>query len=175
MIGLIKNDRLAEDEFLYVPEGEAVPEEGAVIVHLDAWRAQRDDLLRRDAPVGVRLKSDESPELLADDLDRLAVVALEFPAFRDGRAYSYARILRERYGYTGEVRAVGEVLMEQIHFMLRTGFDAFEIDADDPLADFRTAVEDFSVWYQPTGDGRPTARQLRLQKRSALRAAKIRG
>jgi uncharacterized protein (DUF934 family) len=175
VIALIKNERLAEDEFVYVPEGEAVPEQAAVIVHLDTWRARRDDLLRRDLPVGVRLKSDQSPELIAEDLEGLAVVALEFPAFRDGRAYSYARILRERYGYTGEVRAVGDVLMEQIHFMLRTGFDAFEIDADDPLADFRAAVEDFSVWYQPTGDGRPTARQLRVKKQSALPGAKIRG
>jgi uncharacterized protein (DUF934 family) len=161
MIGLIKNGELVTDELVYVPDGEPIPEDGGVIVHLAAWQADRERLLRRGTPVGVRLQSDQAPDLIADDLPRLAVVALEFPAFRDGRAYSYARMLRERYRYTGEVRAVGDVLMEQIHFMLRTGFDAFEIEAEDPLGDFRAAVEDFSVWYQPTGDGRPTAMQLR--------------
>ena len=92
------------------------------------------------------------------------VVALEFPKFRDGRAYSYARLLRERYGFKGELRAVGEVLLEQLFFMLRTGFDAFEIESADPLEDYRTALADFSVWYQPTADGRPTAMQLRRTK-----------
>jgi uncharacterized protein (DUF934 family) len=109
----------------------------------------------------VRLRSDQSPELIAEDLPHLQLVALEFPAFRDGRAYSYARILRERYGFKGEVRAVGDVLMEQLHFMLRTGFDAFEIKGKDPLTEFRTAMRDFSVWYQPAADGRRTAVQLR--------------
>lgn len=161
MIGLIKNGELVQDQFVYVPAGEPIRADGPVIVHLGAWQADREQLLQRGVPAGVRLKSDEAPDLIADDLPRLAVVALEFPAFRDGRAYSYARMLRERYRYAGEVRAVGDVLMEQIHFMLRTGFDAFEIDAEDPLGDFRSAMEDFSVWYQPTGDGRPTAMQLR--------------
>jgi uncharacterized protein (DUF934 family) len=118
-------------------------------------------LLARKAPVGVRLKSDQSPELIAADLERLALVALEFPKFRDGRAYSHARILRERYGFRGELRAVGDVLMEQLHFMLRTGFNAFEIAGPDPLEQYRTAKAEFSVWYQPTGDGRPTAINLR--------------
>jgi uncharacterized protein (DUF934 family) len=69
--------------------------------------------------------------------------------------------LRERYGFKGELRAVGEVLLEQLFFMLRTGFDAFDIQSADPLKDWRTALADFSVWYQPTADGRPTAIQLR--------------
>jgi uncharacterized protein (DUF934 family) len=85
----------------------------------------------------------------------------EFPRFRDGRAYSYARLLRERYGFEGEIRAVGDVLMEQLMFMLRVGFDAFEISEQNPLEAYRTAVGEFSVWYQPTGDGRPTAVSLR--------------
>ena len=73
------------------------------------------------------MHSDQSPELIADDVQRFALVALEFPKFRDGRAYSYARLLRERYGFKGELRAVGDVLLEQLFFMLRTGFDAFEL------------------------------------------------
>ena len=141
-----------------------MPPTGPVIVSLAQWQAQREALLARGAPLGVRLHSDQSPELIADDVQHFAVVALEFPKFRDGRAYSYARLLRERYGYQGELRAVGDVLLEQVFFMLRTGFDAFDIQGPDPLSAYRTAIGDFSVWYQPTGDGRPTALQLRHSK-----------
>jgi uncharacterized protein (DUF934 family) len=157
----IKNNSIAEDPFVAVAEGDAPPPTGPVLVHLADWQAKRAELLGRGTPLGVWLKSDESPELIADDLANLELVALEFPVFRDGRAYSYARILRERFGYRGEVRAVGEVLMEQLHFMLRTGFDAFELDGDDPLAAYKQAIGEFTVWYQPTGDGRQTAVQIR--------------
>lgn len=160
-MALIKDNALASDPFVHVAEGDRPPAAGAVLVHLEDWQASREELLARGDELGVRLKSDQSPELIERDLDRLALVALEFPAFRDGRAYSYARILRERYGFDGEIRAIGDVLMEQLHFMMRTGFDAFEIRGDDALAQFRAAMQDFSVWYQPTGDGRLTATQLR--------------
>jgi len=121
-------------------------------------------LVARGAPLGIRLHSDQSPELIAADVQRFALIALEFPKFRDGRSYSYARLLRERYGFKGELRAVGEVLLEQLFFMLRVGFDAFDIQSADPLKDYRTALADFSVWYQPTADGRKTAMQLRRKR-----------
>ena len=98
---------------------------------------------------------------MQNDLDQFTVIALEFPAFRDGRAYSYARLLRDRYGYTAELRAVGDVLLEQLHFMQRVGFDAFQIDSDNPLDDYRTAINEFSAWYQPSGDDRKTVVDLR--------------
>jgi len=163
-MALIKDNELQGDSYAQVGDGESLPADGDVIVPLAMWLEQRDALAARGTKIGVRLKSDESPDAIADDLSSLDVVALEFPAFRDGRAYSHARRLRERYGYAGEIRAVGDVLMEQIHFMLRTGFNAFELGGDDPLGDFRAATEDFSVWYQPTGDGRPTAVQLRHRR-----------
>ena len=160
-MALVKNGELVESSFIDVSGAEAIPATGPVIVSLAQWQAQRDALLARGAPLGIRLHSDQPPELIAVDLEHFAVVALEFPKFRDGRAYSYARLLRERYGYKGELRAVGEVLLEQLFFMLRTGFDTFDVVSEDPLRDWRTAVSDFSVWYQPTADGRPTAMQLR--------------
>lgn len=163
-MALVKDGALADDPFVTVIDPEAELPDGPVIVGLERWQRERDALLARGHSVGVRLKSDEPPELIAGDLDRLAVVALEFPVFKDGRAYSYARILTEHYAYGGEVRAVGDVLLEQLHFMLRTGFNAFEIDSQDPLADYETALRDFSVWYQPTGDARRTAVQLRHGK-----------
>jgi uncharacterized protein (DUF934 family) len=162
---LIRHGELVDDPYAAPADDEPLPPAGAVLVPLARWQRDRDTLLERADPLGVRLKSDESPELIADDLGRLTLVALEFPKFRDGRAYSWARILRERYGFDGEIRAVGDVLMEQLHFMLRTGFDAFELTSDDPLAQFATAKAEFTVWYQPTGDGRRTALQLRHSSR----------
>lgn len=160
-MALIKDGKLVTDSFVDASAATEIPAAGPVIVSVEQWQAQRAELLVRDTPLGIRLRSDQSPELIAADLPHFALVAVEFPKFRDGRAYSYARLLRERYGFNGELRAVGEVLLEQLFFMLRTGFDAFELESADPLRDYRTALGDFSVWYQPTGDGRPTAMQLR--------------
>jgi len=160
-MALIRDEQLVEDAYTSVADDNDLPVSGAVLVSLKRWTNERDALIARADPIGVRLKSDESPELIAGDLDQIALVALEFPQFRDGRAFSYARILRERLGFQGQVRAVGDVLMEQLHFMLRSGFNAFEIESKDPLGQFRTAMADFSVWYQPTGDDRPTAIGLR--------------
>ena len=161
-MSLIKGGKLVEDAFVDASGAEAIPPAGPVIVSLAQWQSQRDALLARGTPLGLRLHSDQSPEAIADDVQHFALIALEFPKFRDGRAYSYARLLRERYGFKGELRAVGDVLMEQLLFMVRTGFDAFDVQqSPDPVAAFETALKDFTVWYQPTGDGRPTAMQLR--------------
>ena len=163
-MALIKDGKLVADTFVDASGAEAIPPTGAVLVTFDQWQAQRAALLARGTPLGVRLHSDQPPALIAADLPHFALVALEFPKFRDGRAYSYARLLRERYGFTGELRAIGDVLLEQLFFMLRTGFNAFEIQGDDPLRAYGTALGDVSVWYQPTGDGRSTAMQLRHTK-----------
>ena len=160
-MALINNGALVEDDFVYLDDDANLPEDDAVIVSLERWQASRENLLRRSAPVGLLLKSDQLPECIGEGLQRLAVIALEFPAFRDWRAYSYARLLRDKYAYKGELRAVGDILLEQLHFMVRTGFDSFEFETDDPLRDFEVAASDFSVWYQPTGDGRDTASELR--------------
>jgi uncharacterized protein (DUF934 family) len=98
-------------------------------------------------------------------LDRLATVALLFPSFRDGRAYSQARLLRERHGYDGELRATGQVLRDQFVFMSRAGFDAFEVKKDADADAFAATMKRYSVFYQPTGDGRVTALHRRMQLR----------
>ena len=166
MSALVRRGRLVEDPFVHAGPEDPLPPEGPVIVSLGQWERQRPELAGRPAPLGVRLRSDEPPEAIAADLEGFAVVALEFPVFRDGRPYSAARLLRERYRYRGEVRAVGDVLLEQLHLMMRAGFDAFEIDSADPLGDFRAAADDFSVWYQAGGDGRPSAVALRHPRRA---------
>jgi uncharacterized protein (DUF934 family) len=107
---------------------------------------------------------------LGDRLAGVKLVVLDFPKFTDGRAYSQARLLRERLGYTGELRATGAVLLDQLPFLLRCGFDSFDSDQKgfgEALAKARTL---FSVVYQPTGDGRITAGQLRLKRRNSVAA-----
>ena len=116
----------------------------------------------------MQLQPDEAVEGLAYDLPRLALVALTFPKFRDGRAYSAAALLRERYGFAGEVRAVGEVLREQAHFMVRCGFDAFQpSDGSTPEQWARTAFRYHHV-YQVAADDRAAA----FQEREAAAASR---
>jgi len=164
-MALLKGGEIVEDPFTQVGDEEAPPEKGAVIVGLDQWRENRKALVGRGEPLGVRLHSDQSPSEIRADLEHFAVVALEFPAFKDGRAYSYARLLRERYGYTGEIRAVGDVLCNQLQFMLRCGFDAFDVADGESLEELRAACDEFHVFYQPTADGHPTASSLRNARR----------
>ena len=120
---------------------------------------------RRAGKLGVIWPNNRDVDDLVPYLDRLAAVALVFPSFRDGRAYSQARLLRERYGFAGELRATGQVLRDQFVFMLRAGFDAFEVKKDSDAAAFAATSKRYSVFYQPTGDGRVTALNRRMQLR----------
>jgi uncharacterized protein (DUF934 family) len=150
------------DRFERVDDEQGLPTSGGVLVSVARFDAEKDALLARDGELGVWLKSDETPSAIAEDLDALALVALDFPVFSDGRAFSSARLLRERYGYRGELRAIGDVLCEQIPFMLRSGFDTFEMSSERALDEFRAVVSEVRVVYQPTGDGRATALDARL-------------
>lgn len=164
---LIKDGRIIADPWRFAADGDALPADGPVIVTLARWQAERDALLSRGAPVGVRLESKHMAELIVADLERISLVALEFPIFRDGRAYSTARLLRERHGFTGEVRAVGNVLRDQFLFMHRCGFDAFEVGDESAVEAWTQALGEFSVFYQPTSDGRPTVFAGRPTRRAA--------
>jgi len=153
---------MLEDRFERVADEAPLPESGGVLVSLARFIAEKDALLSRDGELGVWLASSESPTAVAEDLDRIALVALDFPVFSDGRAYSSARLLRERYGYKGELRAIGDVLCEQLTFMLRSGFDSFEMQSTHALDEFNVVVTEVRVVYQPTADGRATAIDRRL-------------
>jgi uncharacterized protein (DUF934 family) len=152
------------DRFARVEDDEGLPTSGGVLVSLAHFEAERDWLLERDGDLGVWLKSDESPTAIADDLESFALIALDFPVFSDGRAFSSARLLRERFGYKGELRAIGDVLCEQLPFMLRSGFDTFEMASEKAVEEFKAVVSEVRVVYQPTGDGRTTAIDSRRRR-----------
>lgn len=134
---------------------------GDVVVSLPRFLREREALLARDGRLGVRIAPGEAIEDIADDISRLALIAVAFPAFRDGRGYSTARLARERYNFKGELRAVGDVREDQIFYMLRCGFDSFDLIAADPAAAFARAAHTFSVFYQRTDEARTPARALR--------------
>ena len=164
---LIKDGRLASDPWIAVGDDGALPATGAVIVSLARFLAEREALLRRGAPLGVRLRSGELAKEIGEDARRFGVIALEFPTFRDGRPYSTARLLRERYGFAGELRAVGDVLRDQFLFMRRCGFDAFEVADEKAIEGWRKAIAEFTVFYQAATDGRAPASALRGLRRAA--------
>jgi uncharacterized protein (DUF934 family) len=132
------------------PDAVAVPE-GKVIVPLAVWQAQRDILLTR-ADVGVWFAPDELAHTVKDDLERFAVIAVEFPKFTDGRGYSIAFNLRKRLGYTGELRAIGDVLRDQLFQMQRCGFDAYATRPDRSIHDALKGLAVFSETYQASVD-----------------------
>ncbi len=168
---LIKDGQRVGDPWTTVADGDELPASGPVIVSLARWRGERAALRQREAGIGVSMASDEPPSEIAGDLDALGVVALQFPKFTDGRAYSHARMLRERHGYTGELRAVGHVLADQFMFMHRCGFDAFEVANEEAADAWQTAISEIGLWYQPTGDARTP---LQARRREAAVEARAR-
>jgi uncharacterized protein (DUF934 family) len=150
---LIKNGEIAEDPYQRLLDDAPLPDEGAVLMSADRLLANKDAIARHQGAVGVLWPNDRSLSELAPHLDRLALIALSFPSFRDGRAYSQARILRERYAFRGELRATGQILRDQFLFLLRSGFDAFEVTKEPDVAAFTESVRRFSVFYQPGADG----------------------
>jgi uncharacterized protein (DUF934 family) len=157
---LIKDGEYAHDPFAAADDGAPLPD-GPAVVSLRRFLAERETLLARNAPLGVRLKSEESPAALGEDVQRLSLIVLEFPKFRDGRAFSWARMLRTRLFYRGEIRAAGDFLADQLAFMARVGFDGFEVPEKITPDLFRRALGEMRFVYQPSADGRTTIRELR--------------
>ncbi|MDX8379916.1 MAG: DUF934 domain-containing protein [Gallionella sp.] len=154
---MIKNRKIIEDDWMITRLGEdEVPLQvkvaaGRVIVPLAVWLAQRDTLINRDE-IGVWLANDECVGSLKDDVAKFAVIAVEFPKFGDGRGYSIAYLLRERLGFGGELRAMGDVLRDQMFYMQRVGFNAFMPRADRDINEALKSLNDFSDVYQASAD-----------------------
>jgi uncharacterized protein (DUF934 family) len=125
---------------------------GDIYIPLEEWQTKREELLQRNSKLGVILENTDDISELEDDLDRLDLIVLQFPKMADGRAYSQARLLRERYGYEGEIRAVGDVLQDQVFYMQRCGFNAFELRGDQDVSSVIAAFDEMTVTYQPSAD-----------------------
>jgi uncharacterized protein (DUF934 family) len=163
---LVENGQIVEDRYVRVADDEAVPERVPVIVSAKRFLAEADTLIRRDGSLGVAWPNDRRVAELKPWVGHLALIALNFPKFRDGRAYSQARLLRETLGYRGTLRATGDVLRDQFHFLVRAGFDSFEVKKPADARVFAEVVARYSIYYQPGADGRVSALRRRLQKRA---------
>jgi uncharacterized protein (DUF934 family) len=148
---IIKQHNIVEDHWQVLGMEEPLPA-GDIIVPVARWFEEREALLNRKGGLGIQINGDDKLEDIIDDLSHLDIIALEFPKYNDGRCYSFARLLRERYQYSGELRAVGDVLRDQINFMARCGIDSFVMRADQDLQASLSAFEDFSVKYQSAAD-----------------------
>jgi len=150
---IIRHRQIVEDHWQHLDDEQSVPA-GPITVTPERWARDRDTLTARKDLVGLRLSGDHELESLSSELTAFPLIALEFPVFKDGRCYTHARLLRERYGYEGELRAVGDVLRDQIFFMHRVGFDAFEVRQDRDIQEALEALNDFTVRYQAAWDER---------------------
>lgn len=149
---LTKDRTLIDDRWVLLPETAAiadVPASTPAIVPLALWSAQNAVLAARD-DIGVWLKPSDDPDALAGDVARLPLIAVDFPKFADGRGYSTARLLREKYRYTGELRAIGDILRDQLYYLRQCGFDTFALQPGRNVAEALSAFGDFSDNYQAT-------------------------
>ena len=155
---IIRNGSVVDDDWqlLRLAEGETaasvVLPAGPVLLPLAVWLARRDEVIACHDRIGVWLDSDEGPEMLAGDIDRFAVIGVNFPKFTDGRSYPSARLLRERHRYAGEIRAIGDVLQDQLFYMRRCGIDAYALRADKDPEKALAGLSVFSESYQAAVD-----------------------
>ena len=166
---LVESGQIVEDRYVRIADDAPVPDRVPVIVSAKRFLAEADALTRRDGSLGVSWPNDRRVAELEPWLGHLALIALHFPKFRDGRAYSQARLLRETYGFRGTLRATGDILRDQFHFLVRAGFDSFDVKKPADAAAFAKSVEHYSVFYQPTADGRVSALRRRLQSATAAK------
>lgn len=165
---LVENGKIVEDRYVRIGADDAIPDRVSVIVPAARFLADPDALIGRDGSLGVLWPNSRRIAELKPWLGHLALVALEFPKFRDGRAYSQARLLREQYGFRGTLRATGDVLRDQFQFLVRAGFDSFEVKKPADAAAFAKSVARYSVHYQASADGSLPALRRRLQSAGAV-------
>ena len=147
---LIKDGVITEDNWHFISGDDAVIPDGPVLVSLPLWQANKEQLAKRKE-LGIWLDSDESPRLIADEIEKFQVIAINFPAFTDGRGFTYARELREQMNFKGELRAIGSFIRDQLYYLKRCGFNAFKLENTDMQAAI-SSLNDFSNAYQAASD-----------------------
>ena len=157
---LIKNGRFAEDRWVTLGDDAVIPEQGDVIISLTRLKQEGASIKARTGRLGVALENSIDEREIEAYVPHIDLIALHFPAFTDGRAYSQARRLRTKYGFTGELRATGNILADQAAFLARVGFDSFEVDADLSIDVWNNALRSMSLAYQRGYDGEQSTREL---------------
>ncbi len=153
---VIQNLQVVDNDLLHIAETEELTTDdlpnGNISVPLNLWLDHKNELKQRDQKIAVQIAADEDPDDLAEDLNEIEIIVLPFVTYVDGRSYSHAYRLRTQLGFSGEIRAVGDVHYDQLDFLKRVGCDAFELpDSDDKQAALK-AFDEFSDVYQPSGD-----------------------
>jgi uncharacterized protein (DUF934 family) len=146
---IIKDREIVEDNWLHLDD-EAELVAGNITVSLARWQEQHESLEHHEGGLGLRLSGDDPLEEIVPDLPRFSLIVLLFPVFTDGRCYSYAKLLRERYGFKGEIRAQGDVLQDQLFYMSQCGINSFELANPNRLTNALSAFDDFTESYQAT-------------------------
>ena len=149
---LIKDGRAIEDRFVALLDDAPVPDGACVLVPAPRFLADAPDLIERCGEIGVLWPNDRDMSELAPWGDRIGLIVLTFPTFKDGRAYSQARLLRERFHYRGELRAAGDVLRDQFVLMHRAGFDAYLVKKAEDAEAMSATLRRFRDFYQPAAD-----------------------
>ena len=166
---IIKDRRIVGDDCRHLGADDVLQTGATITLPLERWLAERPALENHAGRVGVRLQGTDDLSTIVPYLAELELIVLEFPKFTDGRCYSHARLLRDRYGYRRELRAIGDVLRDQLYFMARCGINAFELSKDSDLDAALQGFNEFSVQYQAAADHRRPVYHIRhSSKNSAL-------
>ncbi|GAB4298375.1 MAG: DUF934 domain-containing protein [Methylophaga sp.] len=146
---IIKDREIVEDNWIHLDD-EAELIAGNITVSLARWQEQHEILKHHEGSLGLRLSGDDPLEEIVPDLRYFSLIVLLFPVFTDGRCYSYARLLRERYDFKGEIRAQGDVLQDQLFYMSQCGINSFELANPNRLTSALSAFDEFTESYQAT-------------------------
>lgn len=144
---IIKNDQLIDNTWSYAEEDCCLTIDGDITVSLNCWNNYQDQLLNRVGKIGIRLLPDDDIKILIPTLNFIELIELNFPVFTDGRLFSHARLLR-RHGYTGEIRAIGEFIPDQVFYLKQVGVTAFAFEKHENIPLALNCMNDFTVSYQ---------------------------
>ncbi len=152
MAQLLKDNQIIEDSWVFLDDSVETLPSGNILLSLEQWQQFSDQLSQHNGELGLWLEGNAEIDTVIDSLQQLSLIAIKFPKFVDGRGFSLARLLRERYNYNGELRAIGEFIRDQLYLLKRCGFNAFQLTEDQDLSEASKSLSDFSETYQVSAD-----------------------
>jgi len=152
MAQLLKDNQIIEDSWAFLDDSAETLPSGNLLLSLEQWQQFSDQLSQHNGELGLWLEGNAEIDTVIDSLQQLSLIAIKFPKFVDGRGFSLARLLRERYNYNGELRAIGEFIRDQLYLLKRCGFNAFQLTEDQDLSEASKSLSDFSETYQVSAD-----------------------